>query len=240
LRLVKSPAELDYIRRAGQIVNTCRDIAIAGTAPGVDEGEIMGKLWYTVFTEDGDPPAHRSPIGNGASALNTRYTTRRKRIGENSAPDTGTITPPTCSSSSQGRKSIPSTCACMTPAVTRWTRSRTSCGRETRWVTSPRHTAPPWPNITMSTRSSLRAATMGATWPPTWMEQPMIYANSPVVLEPNMSFFTHMVLTDHDAGLTMSLGEQAILTIGEPEIVTTVMREPIIAAERGLDTRPAL
>jgi hypothetical protein len=55
-----------------------------------------------------------------------------------------------------------------------------------------------------------------------------------------MSFFTHMVLTDHDAGLTMSLGEQAILTIGEPEIVTTVMREPIIAAERGLDTRPAL
>jgi Xaa-Pro dipeptidase len=57
LRLVKSPAELDYIRQAGQIVNKCRDVAIVGTVPGVDEGEIMGKLWYTVFTEDGDPPA---------------------------------------------------------------------------------------------------------------------------------------------------------------------------------------
>ena len=72
--------------------------------------------------------------------------------------------------------------------------------------------------------------TMGATWPPTWMEQPMIYANNPVVLEPNMTFFTHMVLTDYDAGLTMSLGEQAILTTGDPEVVTTVPREPIIVS----------
>jgi Xaa-Pro dipeptidase len=63
------------------------------------------------------------------------------------------------------------------------------------------------------------------------MEQPMIYANNPVVLEPNMTFFTHMVLTDHDAGLTMSLGEQAILTTGDPEVVTTVPREPIIVSD---------
>ena len=58
----------------------------------------------------------------------------------------------------------------------------------------------------------------------------MVYANNPVVLEPNMTFFTHMVLTDHDAGLTMSLGEQAILTSGDPEVVTTIPREPIIVS----------
>jgi Xaa-Pro dipeptidase len=39
-----------------------------------------------------------------------------------------------------------------------------------------------------------------------------------------------MVLTDHDAALTMSLGEQAILTSGRPEIVTTVPREPVIVS----------
>src|SRR5438874_83725 len=50
--------------------------------------------------------------------------------------------------------------------------------------------------------------TMGATWPPTWMEQPQIFANSPAVLEPDMAFFTHMILIDHSTGLTMSLGEQ--------------------------------
>jgi hypothetical protein len=46
-----------------------------------------------------------------------------------------------------------------------------------------------------------------------------------------MTFFTHMVLTDHDAGLTMSLGEQAILTTGDPKVVTTVPREPIVASD---------
>lgn len=70
--------------------------------------------------------------------------------------------------------------------------------------------------------------TMGATWPPTWMEQPMIFERNPVELKPNMTFFTHMILTDHETGLTMSLGEQVIITEGAPEIITHVPREPIV------------
>lgn len=46
-----------------------------------------------------------------------------------------------------------------------------------------------------------------------------------------MSFFTHMVLVDQNSGLTMSLGEQAIVTTGAPEIVTTVPREPIVVSD---------
>jgi Xaa-Pro dipeptidase len=237
LRLVKSKAELDYIRHAGRIVNTCRDIAIAGTAPGVNEGEIMGRLWYTVFTEDDDPPAHRSPIGNGASALNTRYTTRRKRIGENDqvtfelgagyrhyhAADMFVVL--------TGPKVDPQhlrmheACCDALQAVQDKLRPGNTVGDlyEAHRAAMAKH----------HYEHAILAAcgyTMGATWPPTWMEQPMIYANNPVVLEPSMTFFTHMVLTDHDAGLTMSLGEQAILTSGEPEVVTTVPREPIIVS----------
>jgi Xaa-Pro dipeptidase len=70
--------------------------------------------------------------------------------------------------------------------------------------------------------------TMGATWPPTWMEQPQIFEGNPVVLEPNMTFFTHMILVDHDTGLTMSLGEQAIIGDGAPEVITHVPRTPIV------------
>jgi Xaa-Pro dipeptidase len=237
LRLVKSPAELDYIRHAGQIVNTCRDIAIAGTAPGVDEGEIMGRLWYTVFTNDGDPPAHRSPIGNGASALNTRYTTRRKQIGENDqvtfelgagyrhyhAADMFVVLTGPNVDSRQLR--MHEACCDALQAVQDKLRPGNTVGDlyEAHRAAMAKH----------HYGHAILAAcgyTMGATWPPTWMEQPMIYANNPVVLEPNMTFFTHMVLTDHDAGLTMSLGEQAIVTSGEPEVVTTVPREPIIVS----------
>jgi Xaa-Pro dipeptidase len=70
--------------------------------------------------------------------------------------------------------------------------------------------------------------TMGATFPPTWMEQPMIYRDNPSVFEENMVFFTHMILSDFDTGLTMSLGETSILTAGAPEVITHVPREPII------------
>lgn len=69
---------------------------------------------------------------------------------------------------------------------------------------------------------------MNAAWPPTWMEQPLIFAGNPVVLEENMSFFTHMILNDRTAGLSMAVAEQAIITDGAPEIITHAPREPII------------
>ncbi|MQA11878.1 MAG: M24 family metallopeptidase [Pseudonocardiaceae bacterium] len=241
LRLVKSPAELDYIRRAGGIVNTCRDVAIAEARPGAFEGDIMGKLWHTTFAEDGDPPAHRSPIGNGASALNTRYTTRRKYVGENDqitfelgagyrhyhATDmfvvlTGPRVDPR-------HLRMHDACRDALFAVQNTLRAGNTVGDlyEAHGATLAKH----------GYEHALLAAcgyTMGATWPPTWMEQPMIYADNPLVLEPNMTFFTHMVLVDHDTGLTMSLGEQAIVTAGEPEIVTTVPHEPIIVGAADL------
>jgi hypothetical protein len=46
-----------------------------------------------------------------------------------------------------------------------------------------------------------------------------------------MSFFTHMILVDQDSGLTMSLGEQAIVTTGTPEMVTTVPPDPIVVTD---------
>jgi Xaa-Pro dipeptidase len=69
---------------------------------------------------------------------------------------------------------------------------------------------------------------MGATFPPTWMEQPMIYRDSPQVLQPNMVFFTHMIVSDRENGLIMSLGETSIVTEGAPEVITHVPREPIV------------
>ena len=70
--------------------------------------------------------------------------------------------------------------------------------------------------------------TMGAMWPPTWMEEPLIFEGNPLVLEENMTFFTHMILNDRQSGLSMAVGETAIITTGAPEIITHCPREPII------------
>ena len=56
----------------------------------------------------------------------------------------------------------------------------------------------------------------------------MIIENNTLVLESNMTFFTHMILVDHDAGLTMSLGEQAIIHEDRLEVITHTPREIIV------------
>ena len=62
--------------------------------------------------------------------------------------------------------------------------------------------------------------TLGATYPPTWMDEPMIYADHPQVLAPGMVFFIHMILLNSRTGLSMSLGETSIITARGAELVT--------------------
>ena len=70
--------------------------------------------------------------------------------------------------------------------------------------------------------------TMGAMYPPTWMDWPMVWAGNPQVLEPGMVFFLHMILLDDSTGLSMCVGETAIVTDGECERVNHIPREPIV------------
>jgi Xaa-Pro dipeptidase len=62
--------------------------------------------------------------------------------------------------------------------------------------------------------------TMGATYPPTWMDEPMVYTGNAQVLAPGMVFFIHMILLDSRTGLSMSLGQTSIVTARGAEPVT--------------------
>ena len=56
----------------------------------------------------------------------------------------------------------------------------------------------------------------------------MVWAGNPQVLEPGMVFFLHMVLLDDTTGLSMCIGETAIVTDGACERVNHIPREPIV------------
>ena len=72
--------------------------------------------------------------------------------------------------------------------------------------------------------------TMGATYPPTWMDWPMLYAGEPQVLASNMVFFLHMILLNSDTGLSMSLGETAIVTEAGCEPISNAPRRLLVGA----------
>ena len=48
----------------------------------------------------------------------------------------------------------------------------------------------------------------------------MIYRDNPVVVEPNMVIFMHMILLDSDATLAMSVGDTVITTAVGCETLT--------------------
>jgi Xaa-Pro dipeptidase len=69
---------------------------------------------------------------------------------------------------------------------------------------------------------------LGISYPPTWMDWPMLWTGNPQVIEPGMVFFIHIILLDDRTGLTISLGETAIVTEGACERVTHAPRELVV------------
>ena len=235
LRLVKSPQELTYIRKAGEIMDIVLDKTIEATFAGAFEGDIYATFYDSLFRLDGDLPAHIPPLGSGKSALNLRYTTGRKHVLENdqvtlelgvayrhyhAASMCVVLTGPQIN---KRHLKMHETSVTALDAVQSILRPGTTVGEiyDTYRTTLE-------DNDEKDAVLTVCGYTMGAAWPPTWMEQPMIFEGNPVVLEENMSFFTHMILNDRETGLSMAVAEQAIITADAPEIITHVPRTPII------------
>lgn len=235
LRLVKSAQELVYMRKAGEILGAALDKAIEATYPGAYEGDIYASFYDTLFRLGGDLPAHIPPLGSGKSALNLRYTTGRKHVGNN---DQVTL------ELGVAYRHYHSACMCVVltgPEINdrhiKMHETSVIALDAVQSILKPGTTVGEIYNTYKSTLEdngekdavlTVCGYTMGAAWPPTWMEQPMIFEGNPLILEENMSFFTHMILNDRKTGLSMAVAEQAIITASDAEIITHVPRTPII------------
>lgn len=235
LRLIKSPQELNYFRKAGEVMGVVMDKTIEATYPGAFEGDIYATFYDTLFRLDADLPAHIPPFGSGDSALNLRYTTGRKHVQEN---DQVTL--------ELGLAYRHYHVACMCVALTgpqinerhlQMHAASVAALDAVQAILRPGTTVGELYDAYKTTLEdhgeadsvlTVAGYTMGAMWPPTWMEQPLIYPGNPLVLEENMSFFTHMIMNDRETGLSMAVGEQAIITNGAPEIITHAPRGVVI------------
>lgn len=80
LRLVKSPAEIAYARKAGQLADAALDAALPLIRPGADEAAILAAMQEAVLAGGGDYPANEFIVGSGADALLCRYKAGRRRL----------------------------------------------------------------------------------------------------------------------------------------------------------------
>ncbi|NNF79025.1 MAG: aminopeptidase P family protein, partial [Rhizobiales bacterium] len=80
VRLIKSPAELAYVRKAGELCDAAWEVANTKTVPGIFLGEVYGEMLHTIMAGGGDPSASRWPMGAGEEAMMVRYHTGKETV----------------------------------------------------------------------------------------------------------------------------------------------------------------
>lgn len=233
-RLVKTPAELEYVRRAGVLTDEALKVAIRVTKPGAQVNAVYGEMLKAILSADGDPSASRWPMGAGTESMMVRYHTGHEPVGAN---DQVTLE----FSGSYRHYHAPMMNMILTGRVDPRHREMFDACRDAleacRGVLRAGHTVG---DVYATHAKVLKKAgydghilkvcgyTIGATYPPTWMDFPMIYEGNPQPLEANMVFFMHMIILNSETGLSMSLGETSIVRDGPCEPVCHAPRELIV------------
>ena len=235
LRLVKNPAELAYLRQAGRLVDEACAVSQGLTVPGASVGAIYGEMMSTIMRGDGDPSASRWPMGAGEEALLVRYHTGHGTVAPRDQVQfeiaaayrhyhaalmyvilTGETDP--------HHRHMFDACSEALDACEVALRPGNTVG-EVFAVHAEVLTKAGYASHFLNACGY----TMGATYPPTWMDWPMVYAGEPQLLAPNMVFFLHMILLNSDTGLGMSLGETAIITEAGCEPISHAPRHLLVA-----------
>jgi ectoine hydrolase len=86
LRLVKSPAEADYMRRAGEIMDAGTFAAWDELKAGVRECDVHAAVMNAMYRAGGDNPALAPPIGSGPRTLGQTHGSATERVVQSGEP----------------------------------------------------------------------------------------------------------------------------------------------------------
>jgi Xaa-Pro dipeptidase len=213
LRVVKSPEELVYVRKAAELADDALDDAHKLVKSGCDEGELLAAMQGAIFRGGGDYPGNEFIIGSGENALLCRYYSGRRKL---DPEDQLTLewagvyrhyhaammrTIPVGRVTDQHREMhavcLEAMTACesaLRPGIPigevfdAYARTCDNSGMR-------KH------------RLNATGYSMGTTFSPNWMDWPMFYHGNQVLAEKNMVFFLHMILMDSDSGNAMCFGQ---------------------------------
>lgn len=217
LRLVKSAAELDCVRRAAILADDALAAAEAGTYPGAFEGDILADMQGAVFRGGGDDPANEYVIGSGSGALMCRYFSGRRHL---SPDDQLTL-------EFAGAWRHYHACVMRTFIVgrvdPRLAQMHAACRDALLAAEAALRPGQPVGAVFDAHAAVLDAAglrharlnacgySLGNTFAPNWMDWPMLYHGNPVEAAAGMVFFIHIIAFDETAGLAMTLGRTSVV-----------------------------
>lgn len=218
LRLVKSAAEIAYVARAAELGDAALFEAEKLAAPGVNEGKILAAMQGAVFEGGGDYPGNEFIIGSGQGALLCRYFTGRRTID----PD-DQLTLEFAGTYRHYHAAlmrtfvfgkVPQVQLDMYKAAHEALLACQDALKPGNPISDvfDAHARVLDKHGLKDHRLNACGYSLGTTFAPNWMDWPMFYEGNPVIAEPNMIFFMHMILMNSDDGVAMTLGETVRVT----------------------------
>ena len=218
LRVVKSPAEIDYTLRAAELGDAALAEANRLAVAGAYEGDILAAMQGAVFAGGGDYPGNEFIIGSGRDALLCRYFTGRRHLdgqdqlmlefaGVYRHYHVAMMRTILVGEADDRHRHMHGDCAEALAACKEALKPGRPMGEvfdaHARVFDDAGYGAH---------RLNACGYSMGTTFAPNWMDWPMFYADNPVEMVPGMTFFLHMILMDSDHEQAMALGESVLVT----------------------------
>jgi Xaa-Pro dipeptidase len=229
LRLIKSPAEIAYMRKAAALLDRSLEVVIATARPGIVDAALTAAYLKVVLEGGGDMPPNHPLFNSGARAVYGRGVSSPRML---EPVDQIIVEYPVAYRRYN--------------AKTEWTillGKATDKQRhmyDTARATLARMTEIARPGTTLGEifdahadgldgggyrahRFGATGYSVGCTFPPTSMDvPPMIYAGNRTRCEPGMTLFYHVMIGDADSGYAMGVGHTLLVTAGAPEVLTAL------------------
>lgn len=218
LRVIKSAEELVYVRRAAELADDAWIAAQRTAKPRVNEGTVLAAMQGAVFEGGGDYPGNEFIIGAGDDALLCRYYSGRKNILSQDQMTLewagtyrhyhaammrtmlfGEVSPVHQQMYDVAHEALLATFGNLNPGAT----FGDGFAAHARVMDS---------HGLADHRLNACGYSLGTTFAPNWMDWPMLYADNPVVIEPGMVIFCHMILMNSDERKAMCLGQTVEIT----------------------------
>lgn len=217
LRAIKSPAEIEKVRKAADLGDAAFERALPLIKAGTDEGAILAAMHAAIFEGGGDYPANEFIIGSGPDALLCRYKAGRRKLDPVDQLTLewagvynhyhaalmrtvviGPATPRHLELQAAAHEALLAVEAIMSPG-------------KTFGEVFAAHAAVMDAHGMIRHRLNACGYSLGARFTPSWMDMPMFYANNPVVIQPGMVLFAHMIIMDSDTNTAMCLGRTSLV-----------------------------
>jgi len=214
LRVIKSPAEIVYVKKAAELADKAMESAWKHIHAGASEAKILAEMQGAVFSGGGDYPANNYIIGSGKNALLCRYQSEKKILGkvdQISLEWAGTykhyhsalFRTILIGKENGKQKKMHEACVKALKACEDKLKPENQIGEvfdiHAKVLDGLGY---------KKSRMNACGYSLGATFSPNWMDvPPMIFTGNQLIIKPGMVFFMHMILMDSDNQLAMNLGE---------------------------------